>query len=195
MVFLGNNIIMPKVTYKYSLILLIILSFSACKPIPKLSKDKRNQYLTNMQVWQAEGRISITNATENITANFNWQQNNAKYQIHFYSPYSTETMTVIGENSQHKVIASNADGKEEVTLEQNLPFMQLSYWLKGIFAPNSTVQQICYDEYNQISKLQQDDWSIEYQSYLMIRPASLPTKLTITDGVTKAKLIVKDWKN
>ncbi|HSX20284.1 MAG TPA: lipoprotein insertase outer membrane protein LolB [Gammaproteobacteria bacterium] len=178
---------------------ILLLTLTGCMqpkmgPQPILSKEKRVQYLQEMRQWQASGRIAITRGTENINASFTWKQDGKKYNIVFSSPFSSETVTVVGDDKQHKVLSCDDEDDEDMQLEQDLPFAQMAAWIKGAISPTSTPQIITYDRYNQIRTLQQDGWSLEFQTYTDCRPVSLPERMTITDGKTKAKLLIKNWQ-
>lgn len=184
-------------TNKITYICVLLLALTGCVKTPcpqkKLSKETRAQYQQQMQHWQAHGRIAIQKADQNINASFDWEQNTDNYRIHFFSPFSSETLTIIGDAQQFKVITQNIDNRD-VQLEKNLPFSELSSWLKGMPAKSSEPNQAAYDSYNQLTNLQQGGWLIEYQEYEEIEPISLPTKLKIRKGTTYAKLVIKNWQ-
>ena len=157
-------------------------------------KQARRQYLQQLQQWQVDGRIGITEATRNVNAGFTWEQNGNIYKIKFCSPYTTETLTVTGNDNQFKVQDCNGEADPEIQLEQNLPFAQMGSWLKGIPAPSSTPQIASYDADHQLKTLQQDGWTIEYQSYLPDCPTNMPGRMTIYNDTTKTKLLIKNWQ-
>ncbi len=173
--------------------LFLLLALTGCRQAPTpctLSLAKRTQYLQQMQAWQITGRISTTYRGENTTASFTWQQNNERYHIHFYSAFSTDTLTIVGDDKSFKA-TTNADAND-LALE-HIPFQHLSQWLKGNVAATDVTKK-SYDRYNQLQTLQQSGWVIEYQSYANTPPVSLPEKMTLTDGTTKAKVIIKNWQ-
>lgn len=163
-------------------------------PSPRCAASQRVEYLQQLQTWQIEGRIAINKATESVNAAFTWEQDQDKYRIHFTSPYTTESLTISGDANGFNVTANNGEAEPEVQLEQNLPFKQLSAWLKGIPAANSTPQNTKYDASQQLQSMQQDGWLIEYQNYLLSSPYPMPGKLIISNGTTKAKLLIKNWQ-
>lgn len=173
--------------------LMLLLALTGCRQAPTpctLSKNQRTQYLQQMQSWQITGRISVTRGQENTTASFTWQQTNEHYKIHFYSAFSSDTLTIVGDKHSFKA-TSNADASD-LALE-HIPFQHLSQWLKGNLATTNIIKE-SYDRYNQLQTLQQDGWLIEYQSYANTSPVSLPEKMTLSDGTTKTKLIIKNWQ-
>lgn len=171
--------------------ILLVGCMQPAAPRCTLAKEKRLQLLHQMHCWTIEGRIAINDPQQNITASFKWQQQQENFNVRFYSAFSSDSVTIAGNQTQFKVVASSGD---DVQLEKNLPLPQLSAWLKGMVATMTTATKTTYDRYNQLQTLQQDGWLIEYQNYLDLSPVSLPEKLTITDGQIKAKILIKNWQ-
>jgi len=163
------------------------------RPAPNaiVSKQARLQCLQQMQNWHAEGRVAIQDATQYQTASFRWQQRDQQYEVYLYSPFSTQSVTIIGDATSRRVVAANGVPDSELALDEHLPLTQLGYWAKGIPTPNSTPTALKYDSHNQLQQLQQDGWQIEYQKYQACDPVSLPEKLTLSDGTAKVKLFIK----
>lgn len=184
--------------HKFLYTLLSVILLTGCMQAPRPQKivplEKRTQYLQQLQHWQATGRIAISDTQENINAAFTWKQDADKFHVHFSSPFSTDTVTITGDANNFKIVATSGNTDDDVQLEKQLPLLQMSAWLKGLAAINSSPVIIKYDRCNQLQTLQQDGWLIEYQNYAATEPISLPEKLTITDGNTKAKLLVKNWQ-
>lgn len=156
-----------------------------------VSTQTREQYLQQMQNWHAEGRVAIQDASQSQTASFQWQQNDQKYEVYLYSPFSTQSVTIAGDATSRRILAANGVSNPELELDEHLPLAQLGYWAKGLPTPNSTPTAIKYDVRNQLQHLDQDGWQIQYQKYQNYCSISLPEKLTLTDGTTKVKLFIK----
>jgi outer membrane lipoprotein LolB len=178
-----------------SIVLLALLGgcMQPSKQPNTMSKQARSNYLQHLQHWQANGRVSIRTAEDNINASFTWRQDLDKYHTHFYSAFSNESLTIQGDQQHITAVTNNGEQDQEVKIEQNLPLAQLAFWLKGMPTPNSKPQSIKYDAQNQLLNLIQDGWTIEYQSYSANGPITLPEKLTATDGNTKVKLLIRKW--
>ncbi len=187
---------------KRNLTLCLLSAFIAgccCKQQPLsscqiTSKQGRVEYLQALQQWQIAGKIALNNAENNVNASFTWQQDEDRYRVHFCSPFSNETVTVTGNAEKNSVLSNNGENVAELQLEQQLPFAQMGWWLKGLPAPQSTPQIALYDKWQRLQRLEQDGWSVEYQGYGGAAPVALPRKVIVTDGVTKAKVVVKNWQ-
>src|SRR5690349_4704386 len=94
------------------LIILCATITSGCKqthPIaPITTKQERVAYLLALQCWRAEGRLSIQ-ANETINASFTWQQNGDKYRLHFYSAFSSESLTIEGNGDQITAVVNKGE--------------------------------------------------------------------------------------
>lgn len=175
--------------------IILVFSLTGCMQQPRpttiISKQARLQYLEKIQIWQAEGRLSIQNQNQVQTASYKWQQNKQNFRAYFFSPFANQSLTLKGDAKAIEVEAVHGMNEDEVELEQSLPLAQLGYWAKGMPAPTSTPQQLQYDSCNQLIKLQQDGWLIEYQSYAPKTPVSLPEKMTLRTEHIKVKLTIK----
>jgi outer membrane lipoprotein LolB len=180
---------------KHLTLTILVLCLTGCMQQPRataiVSKQARLQCLQQMQVWQAEGRVSIQNKQQAQTASYKWQQNYQNYRAYFYSPFSNQSLTLSGNATEVKVESVQGMSADEIELEQNLPLAQLGYWAKGMPAPNSQPQLAQYDACNQLQKLQQDGWTVEYQSYAPGESISLPEKIAMQKEQIKVKLTIK----
>lgn len=188
-----------------TLIFLSVLVLAGCvqqapKNIPRLSLEARTKYLTNMQHWQANGKVGISSNTEAQNLSIEWQQTKQNYNLYLFSPFSTESARI--NNHSGKVVLTTADGTftgnnlDELAaqhLNWQVPFSGLAYWIKGIPSPHSIVGRAVYDQYNQLKLLKQDGWLIEYCKYTVLPRITLPDKITLTNGKLKIKVIVHKW--
>ena len=61
-------------------------------------------------------------------------------------------------------------------------------------SPNAKVQQLKLDpETDLLQSLQQDDWEIHYEKYEQFQEFTLPTRLQIQRGATRAKVVISHW--
>lgn len=177
---------------------ILVLSITGCmQPVPDstaiISKQARGQCLQQMQIWRAEGRVSIQDKDQAQTASYKWQQHYQNYQAYFYSPFSNQSLTLSGNATEVKVESVHGMSADEIELEKNLPLAQLGYWAKGMPAPSSEPQFLVYDPCNRLQKMQQDGWIVEYQSYTALVPVGLPEKIAMHKDQIKVKLIIKRW--
>lgn len=159
----------------------------------KLVDNQTNmRYLQSMLHWSANGKIAISREQENLTASFTWEQKEDQYHIHFYSPFSTDTVTINGIGQQFTALSQNNDDTD-LLMEQELPFAQLGAWLKGLVYAGSNPQTTEYNSCGQLKLLWQDGWLVEYATYDVYQSILLPKKITISKGALRAKILIKNW--
>lgn len=163
-------------------------------PINFDDPNARNLYLHNLRCWEANGRVSIQNNQDTVTASFVWLQENEQYNLHFYSALSSESVTIYGNQQGITNIVNNGETAQDLSLEQNLPLAQLVFWLKGLPAIGSKPRKATYNNKQQLLNLEQDGWHIEYQEYRTYDAISLPRKIILQNHNTKAKLFIKQWQ-
>ena len=76
------------------------------------------------------------------------EQNKNNYKVHFYSPFSNQTLTITGNKQNFKVTATDPEAANALALEKQLPFVQLRAWLLGLPAVGD--YKASYDAYNQL---------------------------------------------
>lgn len=163
------------------------------RPTANASKQARLQCLQQMQNWEAEGRVSIQNKNQAHTASYKWQQAQQNYRAYFYSPFTSQSLTITGNATEVTIEEVHGMNADEVEFEQNLPLAQLGYWARGMPSPNSPPKLLVYDACNQLQKMQQDGWLVEYQSYTTTEIITLPEKIVMQKDPIKVKLIIKRW--
>jgi outer membrane lipoprotein LolB len=191
---------------KYLLITTLLVAISGCKQvpqdIPKLSLAARTEYLNNMHSWQANGKAGIRDKNQGQNVSIEWQQNGTNYNLHFFGPFGSGSIYLIGKPGKatlttsdgHKYVGDDPETLVFENLGWELPFKGLIYWIKGQPAPHSAPSIKKYDQYNQLQVLQQDGWHIVYQSYGVYAPITLPEKMTLTNGNYMVKLIINSWE-
>lgn len=191
---------------RLSIITCAILSLTGCTQItqqlPTLTHEARATHFSNMQKWSVNAKVAVRTKDDGENLNMHWQQNGAKYNIRFYSPFSTDAATLSGDATLAKLEMSDGEiykdsdpnGLLQQHLGWSLPFSRLSYWIKGQVAPQSTPTDTKFDKYNQLQSLQQDGWLIEYQEYRVMHGCTLPGKIALQKDGTTIKLYINDWK-
>ena len=76
----------------------------------------------------------------------------------------------------------SANSPEDLILEQlgyELPVSQLNYWIKGLPAPDSEAQ-LLFNELNQLTTIQQADWTINLSDMRQYGALNLPRRVELT---------------
>jgi outer membrane lipoprotein LolB len=181
----------------------LLFTLVSCTPKQQdLSQAASNPKISSLKAWKVHSKVAVRSQDQGHNVLMQWQQNNDKYHIRFYSPFAPDSATLEGTINQ--VTLTTSDGKSYQSddpakllhqhLGWSLPFSRLNYWIKGQVAPQSQPTKVIYDKKNHICSLEQDGWKIEYQEYAKSLGQDLPVKIYLTDGQTIIKLYVTDWK-
>jgi outer membrane lipoprotein LolB len=187
-----------------SAILLVILSgcstISQQQPSVTRSLSDRQAILTNLQVWQIEGKIGIQTPNDSGSANVKWLQSGKNYTLTLLGPLGATQLTLTGSSSGVTLLTAegkqyHANNPEQLLMQQwhwNLPVSDLPYWIKGLPSPNGNYKST-FDAQHRLASLTQHGWSIQYLSYQTNPILDLPAKISITSDEMKAKIIIYEW--
>lgn len=189
------------------LLLLGLQGCSALKPRANLIKATNIHALTQ---WQATGKIAIIDEQKKQSANFNWLQDNDKYNTSFSTFLGINVLSIKRDNDGLFIaVDGNSyqdDNPERLVYELTgwwLPVDQLSHWLKADIAPHEGA--IIRDELGHIQQfiphctamLCTTQYLIKYGAYRPIEQLQLPHSVIIqASGLTQQTLKIKiqQWR-
>jgi outer membrane lipoprotein LolB len=161
----------------------------------------REQQLGAIRSWRLDGRFSMVTDAESWSGKLHWfQQSNADYLIQFSAPSGQGAMQLLGNDELAELRLANGDSfratDADALLRQEtdweLPVNSLWYWIRGLPDPKLP-QKIELDPENLIVKLEQESWTVNYNSYHQYERFSLPRKITVENETTKLRLIIMNW--
>jgi outer membrane lipoprotein LolB len=166
-----------------------------------LSWAKREQQLSAIQSWDLHGAIAI-HATQNSgSATLHWQQQGQQYTISLFAPLGAYSFTLTGQPQQIEFV--RWDGKKfhakdpETLMAQqlgwHLPLSNLTYWIRGLPAPQIAAEKR-FDDYHHLIQLNQQGWNIEFLRYTTVNGIDLPAKMVLKYPQLNVKIIVSQWQ-
>ena len=174
-----------------AVLLLAAILLSACTAIPPSAKEtsdwsRQRDQLQNFDSWELRGRVNVRYDNESHTPSINWLQHNAEYHIRLWGTLNVGSTLIVGtpdyvtlENGGE---TRSASSPEELILGQlgyELPLSQLNYWIKGLPSPDSEFQ-LSFNELNQLTTIEQADWTISLSDMRQYGPISLPRDVILT---------------
>lgn len=152
------------------------------------------------QTWQIDGRISVITSEDNWYSGFNWITDKHDYQLRFTGPLG-QTELEIRQSEGKTWLKTSSNERTTENLQQLLlqetgwivPVGSLRYWILGFADPNKSVQYKNHKK-DQLSKIEQSGWTIQYSRHQLINGQSYPKKIVITDGSVKVKIIITRWE-
>jgi len=175
---------------------------------PQLSDwDEYQQVLQGIEHWQVQGKLGIRLPNDSGSLYFNWLQHPENFAIHLSGPLGQGASWIRGgsptNNSQQvslergkqpPVYADNLETLMQGTLGWSLPVSELHYWVRGIPAPDTPIEQIDHDDSGRLLSLQQQGWKLRFERYKTINSWPLPGKLIAEREPLKLTFIIKSWK-
>ena len=165
----------------------------------RLYQAKSDQ-LAVFSAWALEGRLAISNEAEGGSGQFRWETNDQSIQMDFHGALGRGAWKLKADRQGAELSLADgtihhADTIDQLVrqqLEWEIPVESLAWWVRGLATPRR-VQRRDIDGEGNVSKLLQDDWTIEYSKYRAYEGINLPVKLTAYRGKWKVKLAIRSW--
>lgn len=188
--------------WSFLLICLAALA-SGCAAVPA-RKAVLPEDLSDLQRWQARGRIGVSGTQSGGSGSFQWRQRGDHAQIQIRGPIGVGSvhLELRGEGPRPHLRLETGDGEIleadaawdelEARLGADVPAGQLRYWLLGVAAPGE--HQWIEAGGEGPATLAQSGWRIDYQLYSTEPGARVPTKLRAASGEARVRIVVDRWR-
>ncbi len=163
--------------------------------------QEHQSQLAQLQVWTLTGKVGIQTEQESWNAAIRWRQTGTDYEIRLIAPFGQGTYELQGNDSKfsmrtpdNQVIqAHSPEALMQKTLRWSAPVRGLTYWVRGIPQPDTTISGLRLDEQSLLLDMQQSDWRISVLRYLQTSAGPLPGKLFIQNDHYKIRLVIAKW--
>lgn len=149
--------------------------------------------------WFIQGSVGVTNQGKTQIASFSWKQRGVNYAINIYGPLNIGAIGLAGSpgmvtliKPNGKYTAPNAETLMQQQLGWYLPVSNMYFWIRGLPAPGGINGQ-SYDNYGHLIDLEQQGWTIHYDSYQAFGDADFPRKIVMDNQALHVKLVIKSW--
>ena len=156
--------------------------------------------LLALDSWAFSGRIAIRSEEQSGSATIRWRQDADSYRVEFSGPAGFKQWVLESQGGQARLFSngrwqtfdpSGNDLSRE--LGWQLPLELMSWWLRGLPAPDSETTAIRL-EAGRLSRLEQSGWSLRYGSYQTTGDIDLPGRIEFSRGPVSGKLLLKRWQ-
>lgn len=163
--------------------------------------------LTQLERWEARGRIGVSGAGQGGSGSFDWLQARNRADVQIRGPIGIGSirlqMSGSAENPELRLETGNGQTFQADTawreLENRLgtrvPAAKLRYWMLGVPAPGEhqwpEARPIAPPN-NDRAVLEQDGWRIEYR-YSDSLSRRLPQRINATSGDARVRIVVDSW--
>jgi outer membrane lipoprotein LolB len=168
---------------------------------------QRQQKLNHLSTWQLNGRVAVTYKDENWPFGIQWDQNNANsYTMNIKHPLTRSVVALLSKSSGGVTLrAENGriyrDTSAERLLERQLgikvPLEGLQYWVRGLTAPQYTVNALRLDNAGRAKQFQQGGWLIQFSNYKGASYDAMPGKINVSrtsPELIRVKMLIKQWR-
>lgn len=197
MVCLGLN---HMIRLRYICLLLLII-LSACTSLPPKEIASTTSDKPLPDTWQIKGKLGVRSETRNGSLSVNWQQTANQYTIHTQAALGQGATTLRGD--ENRIVITQV-GKDPITSDSprllvadtfgwELPLDDLQYWVKGIPTPDDVSITAQYDEFGNLTELEQSGWQLSFSRYQQVADWALPGRIRATRNSLTLTLIIRDW--
>ncbi len=185
--------------------LYLCLLLSSCTGLPPhtaadLDWHDRSTLLLALTGWNNTGKLSIRTLDQSESANLKWSQAGNRTRIRLSGPLGMGATSIESDTQQlqvsrngetrHYDISSQAASTASIGWE--LPLQALPYWILGLPSPQTPVLGQLVKN-GLLRRLEQLGWTVTYETYGQFEQYTLPTRLKLEHGSTRARLIIRNW--
>lgn len=155
------------------------------------------------QHWQAVGKLGVKVPNDGGSANLRWQQTLNDYQIDLNGPFGQGKMSITGNPKLVTLIEGgnppqSAKSAEELIRKHTgwtIPVPQLSYWVRGLPAPNAAITRFSPNSQGLLGELEQLGWTVTYGDYLSVGNdnLALPGRIQAQFNDIRLTLVIREW--
>jgi outer membrane lipoprotein LolB len=159
--------------------------------------------LAELQRWTANGKLAVRTADTSDSASMVWQQREQNTHLQLSGPLGMGATTIhsdgqfldIRQGDDHQTLDISTPDAIVLNTGWDLPLHALTYWLKGLPAPDVDIQQLEVNPQTQLlQNLQQDGWAIRFEKYGQFQSYVLPTRLQVERGATRVIVLISQWQ-
>lgn len=160
------------------------------------------QRLSALRAWQVNGKLAVRSPDASESARMQWQQNGKHFDIHLSGPAGLKATRIHGtpddvsfEQGDQQLHADSVEALSQQLIGWPLPADKLTWWLRGLPAPDSRAQKAGYTRDGRLAELTQGGWHILFSDPQQPGPRlTLPGRIEARHGDTRITLIIKTWQ-
>lgn len=177
---------------------------AGCTSTPTRTGAPVPEDLSQLDRWQARGRLGVSGPESGGSGSFDWQQRGDRADVQIRGPVGVGSvrLQMRGTTAKPDLTLDTSDGRTlqsdaawnelEQRLGASLPAGNLRYWMLGLAAPGEHQ----WHEQNEegIVTLEQGGWRIDYQRYSTEPGVRVPVKMRATSGDARVRIVVDRWR-
>lgn len=152
--------------------------------------------------WRLSGRVGIQRGDEGFSADLEWRQHGALFDLRIIAPLNGGTFALQGSDTTVSLttpageifVAADAETLMAKHVGWVIPVSGARYWVRGIPAPQAAVEQERHDADGRWQDFAQSGWRISVLDYFEDLSPQLPRKLFLSRDTLKVRMVVKHWE-
>lgn len=153
-----------------------------------------------LTAFEFTGRIGVKQDEKGSYGNIRWVKRGLDTDIILLSPLGQVAAQIRSRPNQATLtLADNREFRAEdgenlirEVLGYSVPVKGLNYWLLGVAAPGSPVEEDFRPD-GLLTSLKQDGWLIQYTDYLSSGEVQLPRRMMLSRGDLEIRLAIDQW--
>lgn len=189
---------------------LLLSLLTACAHRVPQTIDDWSQHQTQVQKishWSLIGKLGVRVPGDNGSATLRWHNLAKNYTLDLSGPFGQGRILISGKPGRVKLeqpgeaplMADSAEALIYETTGWTLPVAQLSYWVRGIPAPQQSIAWLEKTPEGLLNTLEQAGWRIHYSNYSNVsvtqnNSVQLPGRVVAEYGDIRLTLIIRQWQ-
>lgn len=179
---------------------------AACLAVPRrpeapaLPWPERRAALQALEHFVLRGRVAVSTAEEGFNAALHWEQQGGDTRLSFDGPFGAGGLEIearAGSITLRNSRGETLDGEAaraalERELGFGLPLGSLRYWVLGVPDPARPAEEVL-NEAQQLVRLVQDGWVIDFGRYERVGGLWRPVRLTVRREAARVRLVIDRW--
>lgn len=163
--------------------------------------EAHRREMVKLHDWELAGRMAVRVDNEAWSASLIWIQTGDTFEIRIIAPLARGTALITGDNDS--VLLKTSDNREfsdnnvneimKKSLGWSIPLSAFNYWIRGISSPALATDKLVINDNGHLQKLEQDEWSIDYQRYDLTKENALPSRIEFTRSRTQVRIVINRW--
>lgn len=177
-------------------VLALVTLISGCATGPQLTtQDPDAPPAANLWQWRAQGKMAFRDAQQSQSANLDWQQQGARYELLLTGPLGQGATRLSGRpfnvtltlSDGQQIKAASPEQLIQRGLQWPLPISNLVYWIRGLPAPGA-YQSLGEHQFSQ------DGWHVSFSRYVEQGNLKLPSRLKVERQQWRLILVINQWQ-
>jgi outer membrane lipoprotein LolB len=161
----------------------------------------KSDQLSHSGTWSLEGRLAVSDESDGGSGKFRWATDIDGVQMDFHGALGRGAWKLRADTQSAVLTLADGNVYREGSIEQlvrqqlgwEIPVENLSWWVRGLLSPGHYHERDI-DGSGDITRLVQNDWTVEYDRYREFNGIRLPVKLVAHRENWTVKLVIRDWE-